>query len=123
MRPTRGWVLYDDDCGFCSRWVRFWAATLRRRGFEVAPLQESWVRDRIRHGHLLDDLRLLHDDGQLTEGADVYRYLMRRIWWAYPAYWLSTLPFLRDVFDATYRSFATNRYRVSRSCGLKSTQP
>ena len=34
---TKGWVLYDDGCGFCREWVPFWAPTLRKRGFGIAP--------------------------------------------------------------------------------------
>ena len=64
----QGWVLYDDACGFCRRWVPFWASTLRRRGFDIAPLQSAWVRDSVTvaDGELLDDLRLL-----LRAGASV----------------------------------------------------
>jgi len=121
--PRRqGWVLYDDACGFCSRWVGFWAETLRRRGFETAPLQAPWVRERIGSApeRLLDDLRLLREDGTVIDGADVYRFVMRRIWWAYPVYVSSTLPILHTVFDRTYAMFKRNRYRISRSCSLRS---
>ena len=122
MQNTRGWILYDDACGFCSRWVGLWKETGQRRGFGVAPLQAEWVQEQIALDteHMLDDLRLLQADGTVIEGADVYRFVMRRIWWAYPAYWLSTLPVLRSVFDRTYGMFKRNRYRVSRSCGLRS---
>ena len=125
MPASQGWILYDDACGFCSRWVGFWKETVRRRGFDVTPLQAPWVRGRVEFApeQLLDDLRLLHVDGTVTEGADVYRFVMRRIWWAYPAYCLSTLPILRGVFDRTYAAFKRNRYRVSRSCGLGPESP
>jgi predicted DCC family thiol-disulfide oxidoreductase YuxK len=116
-----GWVLYDGSCGFCSRWVRFWAPTLEKRGFAIAPLQADWVRDRapVFADRLLDDLRLLTREGSLVEGADVYRFVMKRIWWAYPAYLLSVAPGFSTIFDRAYRTFADNRYRVSRSCGLE----
>ena len=123
MRPEPGgWVLYDGQCGFCSGWVEFWRPTLERRGFGVAPLQASWVRERsgMAEERLLDDLRLLTRDGRLVEGADVYRFVMRRIWWAYPLYLLSIAPVLRTVFSRAYRTFAANRYRVSRACRLES---
>jgi predicted DCC family thiol-disulfide oxidoreductase YuxK len=118
--PPIGWVLYDDSCGFCRRWVPFWRETLRKRGFAIAPLQAEWARQRLdaADGDLLDDLRLLTADGAQVRGADVYRYVMRRIWWAYPFYLLSTAPWLRRVFDWSYRSFAANRYRFSRACRL-----
>jgi len=119
-RAPIGWVLYDDSCGFCRRWVPFWAKTLRKRGFDIAPLQSDWVTRSLKvpDVDLLLDLRLLLADGRQVRGADVYRHVMRRIWWAYPLYALSVAPLLRLVFDRAYRTFADNRHRVSRACGL-----
>ena len=120
IRPL-GWVLFDGSCGFCRSWVVYWADTLRERGFEIAPLQDEWVRQRLgapAEDELLLDLRLLLDDGQQVLGADAYRYVLRRIWWAYPIYLLSVAPILRHLFDWAYRSFADNRYHFSRSCRL-----
>ena len=116
----RGWVLYDGSCGFCRRWVPYWEETLRKRGFAIAPLQAPWVAAQLRlpAEELLQDLRLLLPDGNRVAGADVYRYLMRRIWWAYPLYLLSISPLLRVVFDWSYRNFALHRHAISRTCGL-----
>lgn len=115
-----GWILYDESCGFCRRWVPFWENPLRRRGFGIAPLQEDWVMEKLQlpPEKLLDDLRLLLADGTHLAGAEVYRYAMRRIWWALPLYLFSVLPGCRRVFDSGYRMFARNRYRVSAKCGL-----
>ena len=116
----RGWVLFDGACGFCSRWVPFWAPTLRRLGLECAPLQSDWVSAKVGvpEERLLRDLHLVLADGRVVVGADVYRYAMRRIRWAYPLYLLAIAPGLRRVFDWGYRTFAANRYRVSRACRL-----
>lgn len=118
---TAGWILYDGSCGFCRRWIPFWENALRRRGFEIAALQEEWVIAKLKlpPDKLLDDLRLLLVDGSHIAGADVYRYAMRRIWWALPLYVFSILPVGRQLFDFAYRTFARNRYRVSDTCGLK----
>jgi predicted DCC family thiol-disulfide oxidoreductase YuxK len=121
-----GWVLYDDSCGFCRWWVPFWAGALSKRGFAIAPLQSKWVMQRLEmpndeDADLLIDLRLLLADGSQVRGADVYRYVMRRIWWAYPLYLLSVAPLLRGAFDWGYRTFADNRYRFSRACRLPAT--
>ena len=115
-----GWILYDDSCGFCRRWVPFWEKELCRRGFSIAPLQADWVRERlgIDEAHLLDDIRLLLADGSHLAGAEVYRFAMRRIGWAWPLYALSRIPGLRQLFDLAYRKFARNRHRISASCGL-----
>ena len=109
--PPIGWVLYDDACGFCRRWVPFWRGTLRKRGFAIAPLQSEWGSAEV-------DLTLLLVGGGQVRGADVYRYVMRRIWWAYPLYLLSRAPLLRRAFDWGYSSFAVNRHRFSRACRL-----
>ena len=115
-----GWVLYDDSCGFCRRWVPFWEGTLAKRGLSIAPLQSDWVAARIGASpeDLLADLRLVLADGSQVRGADVYRVVMKRIWWAYPFYVLSIAPILARVFDWSYRKFADNRFLVSRTCRL-----
>jgi predicted DCC family thiol-disulfide oxidoreductase YuxK len=119
--PTsKGWVLYDDACGFCRRWMPFWAPVIRRRGYAMAPLQEAWVREKTGKGEafLMEDLTLLFPDGRLIQGADVYRHLMSCIWWTYPLFLLASAPGLRGIFNWGYRTFARNRYRFSTACGL-----
>lgn len=117
--PT-GWILYDDSCGFCRRWVPFWEGTLRKRGFEIAPLQADWVREKINlnEADLLQDLRLLLANGEQIQGADTYRYAMERIWWAYPIYLFSIAPLGRSIFDWSYQKFATHRHAISRACKM-----
>jgi predicted DCC family thiol-disulfide oxidoreductase YuxK len=115
-----GWVLYDGACGFCSRWVPSWEPTLQRLGLAIAPLQTPGVKERagLAADDLLTELRLLRPDGQLISGADVYRFVLRRLWWGYPLYLLSIVPGLRRLFDRGYRSFARHRMQISDACGL-----
>ena len=115
-----GWILYDDACGICRRWVPFWESTLRRRGFEIAPLQTDWVKEKLRLDDvaLVQDLRLLLPDGKLFSGADAYRYAMKRIWWASPVYLFAIAPVSRNVFDGCYRRFAAHRHQISNACQL-----
>ena len=119
-QESLGWILYDDSCGFCRRWIPFWQGALQRRGFSIAPLQADWVRAKLQlnESELLYDLRLLLADGSQICGADVYRYATQRIWWAWPVYLFSVTPVLRRIFDWGYRTFAANRFRVSSACGL-----
>jgi uncharacterized protein YqjF (DUF2071 family) len=121
----RGWVLYDGDCGVCGRWVPFWAPTLARIGLGTAPLQAPWVQARldVEPAALLSDIRLLLADGTHLAGADVYRYVMRRLWWASPLYVLAAAPGLRRVFDGAYRIFADHRHRISAACRLDAHSP
>jgi predicted DCC family thiol-disulfide oxidoreductase YuxK len=117
-----GVVLYDGQCGFCSRWVQYWAGTLERRGFDIASLDEPWVSDRIKmtREELLSDIRLLTSNGQLISGADVYLYVARRIWWAWPFYAIFSLPGFNRLIHVAYRWFARNRYHISRACRIES---
>ena len=119
----KGWLLYDGACGFCSRWVPFWENTLKQRGFRIAPLRSDWVAEKLEfsRAELVTDLRLLLADGEQLRGAEVYRYVMKRIWWATPLYLIAILPGLRTLFDAGYRAFADNRYFISRACHLPAT--
>ena len=116
-----GVVLYDGQCGFCSRWAKFWAQTLVQRGFQIASLDEPWVAEKIKmpHEELVTDIRLLTADGQLISGADVYLYVTRRIWWAWPFYAIFSLPGFNWLIHFGYRWFARNRYFVSRTCKLQ----
>lgn len=119
--PVRGWILYDDLCGFCQRWVPMWGDTLHRHRFHFAPLQADWVAQAIPmdRQELMQDLRLLLADGRLLSGADVYRYVMRFIGWAYPLYLFAVAPGTRRIFDWGYRTFADHRYQVSAACRLE----
>jgi predicted DCC family thiol-disulfide oxidoreductase YuxK len=118
----RGIVLYDGQCGFCSRWVRYWAGTLERQGFAIASLDETWVAEKMNtpREELLTDIRLLTADGQLISGADVYLYVTRRIWWAWPFYAFFSLPGFNRLIHLGYRWFARNRYHISHACRLGS---
>jgi predicted DCC family thiol-disulfide oxidoreductase YuxK len=118
--PRKGWVLYDGSCGFCSDWVPRWRNVLARRGFGIATLQEPWVGQWLQmpQDELLTDVRLLMPSGHHLEGADVYRYTLRRIWWALPLSLLMSAPGLRWLVDQAYRRFAENRYWFSRTCHM-----
>lgn len=115
-----GWILYDDSCGFCRRWVPFWENILRKRGFEITPLQTDWIRQKLQlnENDLLQDLRLLLANGEQIRGADTYRYAMKRIWWVYPIYLFSIAPLGKNIFDWSYRKFAAHRHQISRACKL-----
>ena len=113
-----GWVLFDNACGICRRIAGLTSNVLRRRGFVVDPLQSAWVGAffGMSQQDLLRDVRLVSREGLKIEGADVYRFVMKHIWWAVPLYYLSIAPGCRTIFDASYRTFADRRHLFSRSC-------
>ena len=73
-QPRVGWVLYDAVCSVCTRLARSWRGTLGRLGLTVAPLQSPWVSERtgLEGATLLQDLRLLENNGRLVSGPEVY---------------------------------------------------
>jgi predicted DCC family thiol-disulfide oxidoreductase YuxK len=123
--PVEGWVLYDAACGFCSRWVPHWRNVLERHGFAIEALQAGWIQERLAlpEEDLMRDILILTAAGDLIRGADAYRYVMRRIWWARPIQIAAELPILRQLFDAAYRRFADNRYSISRACHMPASSP
>lgn len=120
VKEMRGWVLFDDSCGVCRKWVPFWERTLRAQGLGIAALQAEWVVERLGTSDedRLMDLRILFADGTQLRGADAYRHVLRRIWWAFPLYLFSIAPLTGRIFDACYRRFANHRHRISRACRL-----
>jgi predicted DCC family thiol-disulfide oxidoreductase YuxK len=122
--PRFGWVLYDGACGFCAWWVSFWGKTLHRAGFDIAPLQSRALTEFVQldESSMGWDLILLLPDRTTIAGANVYRQVMRRVWWAYPLYLISIAPGLSRIFNRSYSTFARNRYCVSRACGLDSSR-
>ncbi|GEM_PF-173953 len=122
QKKTGEWILYDNQCGFCSRWVRFWQPTLAKRGIGIAGLQEPWVVERLpfNQQELLHDIRLLREDNSHFSGADVYLQAARQIWWAWPFYAVFSLPGFNHFLHFGYRWFARNRHRISQACKLES---
>jgi predicted DCC family thiol-disulfide oxidoreductase YuxK len=116
--PRVGWVLYDGECSFCESWVHLWAKVIGRRGFQLKELQSASADGTLNvpQENLLDDIRILTRGGELFSGADAYLYVTRRIWWAWPFYAIFSLPGFNQVLWWGYRSFARNRYCVSRHC-------
>jgi len=118
--PPRGWVLYDSDCGFCTRWAWRIALFVGPHGFHLAPLQAPWVRRRLAlpERELLNELRVLTADDVLYGGADAFLYLARQIWWARPIAALAWLPGVMPLARAAYRWIARRRHRRSAACEL-----
>ncbi len=115
------WLLYDGGCGMCRQGVSIWRSSLRSRKIGTRPLQDTWVQAQLApltEEELISDVRLLFRDGQQLRGANVYRYLFKRIWWAYPLYVLSLIPPFNWAFDQLYKLIAANRHKISHTCKI-----
>jgi predicted DCC family thiol-disulfide oxidoreductase YuxK len=114
-QPANGWVLYDSSCGFCSRWVGFWEKVLQRHGFAIEDLQSAFETGRLRVSEedLLNDIRVVTQDGQFHNGADAYLFVGEKIWWAWPIQATFRLPGFNSLLWLGYRWFNRNRHRIS----------
>ncbi len=121
--PRVGWILYDGQCAFCSRWVHFWKNAVEARGFAITDLQSAAASGilQVSQENLLDDIRVLTRSGTLKSGADAYLYVTRRIWWAWPFYAIFRVPGFNWGLWRGYKWFNRNRHRISRHCPLPQT--
>jgi predicted DCC family thiol-disulfide oxidoreductase YuxK len=119
-----GWICYDVDCGFCTRMVDRWRATLASRQFELVPLQTPWVRERfdLNDVEFLAEMRLLKPDGAMVGGADALLEIGRAFWWTWPLRQLGRIPAVMQIFRAAYRWVARQRSCVGGSCKINSQQ-
>lgn len=118
--PARGWVLYDADCGFCTRWAWRLGRIVGPRGFHLAPLQAPWVRPALKlsSGELLEELRVLTAEGAVYGGADALIFLAKQIPWARPLARAARLPGMMPLLRAAYRWVARHRHTFSRACAV-----
>ena len=121
MNNVKGWVLYDGLCGFCAWWIPFWQKTIQRTGYDIAPLQTKWVREKLNlNEELLNkDIVLLFADGRRLVGADAYIFGMKTVWWSSPIGYLLSIPPFRQLTWLFYKLFNRNRFFVSKVCRLK----
>src|SRR5258708_9065403 len=70
-RHARGWLFFDAECQFCTRFARWLAPHLERRGMALAPLQDPRVGALLgmSREELLREMRLLLSDGSQFGGA------------------------------------------------------
>lgn len=110
---SRALLIFDGDCGFCSRCARFVARRLPTRA-EVKPWQRVDLAaygvspEQTRH-----ELVWIGADGRIAGGAQAIARLLLDCGglWAVPGLLLRVPPF-RWVGHGLYRLVARNRYRM-----------
>ena len=92
---------------------------LRRRGFELMPLQSPGTAARLQvpTDQLLDEVRLQTCDGRTLGGADAILVASRHIWWATPLWAIALVPGARPLLRWLYRRLVPYRYCVGGRCG------
>ena len=102
----------------CTSLVRRFRATLEKRGFGFAALQDPRVQALLDlpADELLREMRVAASDGNIYGGARAVLYLAGQIWWAWPLYAIAKLPGVPHMLEACYRWFADHRTCLSGSC-------
>lgn len=120
-RHARGWLFFDADCKFCVRFARWIAPALRRRGMDLAPLQDPRVGALLglSGAELLRALRLVFADGRRFAGADTVLALAHEIGWARPIVWFAKIPGATRLLHWAYARIAARRGCPSALCFLE----
>jgi predicted DCC family thiol-disulfide oxidoreductase YuxK len=116
-------LLYDRDCPFCRREVR-WLQRWNRRGHLEFEDVASPEFDASRYGKTREELLgVIHgvcSDGRIVSKVEVFRQAYRAVglgWLLAPTGW----PVLRWTFDFLYSVFARYRVRLGRVFGRSCT--
>ena len=121
---TRALLIFDGDCGFCSRCARFVSRRLPTRA-EVKPWQRV---DLASYGvtpeQTQHELVWVGADGRIAGGAQAVARLLLDCGglWTVPGALLRVPPF-RWIGHGLYRLVANNRYRMpgsTEACRLPS---
>jgi len=122
---NRGTLFFDAQCPSCSALAARFAPSLRRHGFDIAPLQSRAASDllRIDPTDLLTEMRLLTAGGTTLGGADVLLHLGRFIWWATPFRLIAHLPGGLSFLRRYYRRIAASRNCAAGSCPALPPRP
>ncbi|MGW8390279.1 thiol-disulfide oxidoreductase DCC family protein [Pseudoduganella sp. HUAS MS19] len=118
-------LYFDNACPFCRcemSCLRRWDRTgqlafvdITAPGFDPLPLGASLAA-------MNTELHGLRADGAMLRGTDAILEaytLAGRAWLVWPL----RVPALRPVLAVAYRSFARNRYRISRWLGMGGARP
>ncbi len=114
----RGWIFYDDSCGFCRNLALWFENFFAARGFHFEPLQREWVQQRLNltEEQALEEMRVLTSTGEVFGGADAVILLARQVWWAAPLAWLARFASGHAILHRFYRWVAAHR-----TCAINGT--
>jgi predicted DCC family thiol-disulfide oxidoreductase YuxK len=115
----RGMLLYDGECGFCSRSVRL-LERVARRPFEKRPSSEALAQLPAEVAATAQAQMLWRDaDGTLWGGSEALLRALQAAGWPGVA-WVLGNPLVRPFTRAGYRLIARIRHRLGAPvCALR----
>jgi predicted DCC family thiol-disulfide oxidoreductase YuxK len=118
-------VIYDGDCGICEK-----CRTLIERldwfsRLQCLPLQEMALYSRfplLKYEDCQRELKLIEEASPIIGGADAVIKICLKLPLMIPVGALFSLPLFKQVARWLYPIVASNRYRISSTCGLENRQ-
>ena len=108
--PERGLLLYDGECGFCSRSVRL-LERIARRPFNKRPSREVLATLPVEVALTVSGQMLwLAPDGTIWGGSQALLHALRATGWSWIALVLGN-PLIRPFTRAGYRIVARLRHK------------
>jgi predicted DCC family thiol-disulfide oxidoreductase YuxK len=122
IEPGKDHMLFDGDCGICSRSAEI-AGRMDQR-FIIEPYQ-AYPEDELKkfgitYAKCAKNLQVITKSGRVYAGAFALNYfLWRRFPWSLLVILIYAVPVLLLLEVIGYRLVERNRYRLSRWFGLK----
>lgn len=113
-------VLFDADCGICSRSARVLRRLDRGRGLRLVPLQAAGdIPDAPPLDALLEAIHVRVRRGGWAAGGAAWMEIAREVPLLRPVAIAAGIPAVRRVVKWTYDRVAGNRHRLSRWLGAE----
>ncbi|MBI3890945.1 MAG: DUF393 domain-containing protein [Candidatus Wallbacteria bacterium] len=113
--PAPNELLYDGDCGFCTRCVRVLAAWDRYGAIRMVPFQApeglSGHPD-LAFEDVQKAMQFYDATGKRWAGSEAFREIARLMPLGAPVAFLLGLPIIRQLAALAYGWIARNRYRL-----------
>ena len=105
-------LIYDGDCEFCRRQVKFIGRRDKHGRIEAVPFQDAELDGLgVSRGGAEEAMHLVSPSGEVYRGAEAAREVLRLLPGLAPAAWLFRTPGAMFVAERVYRWVARRRHR------------
>jgi predicted DCC family thiol-disulfide oxidoreductase YuxK len=114
MGSVGGTLIFDGECGFCTRSRDVLVRLDRRHRVSTVPLQASRVPEHagVSREELAASVYWLDDDGSRCRGAEAANAALSAALGTAVPLRVYRIPGMRQVQDAVYRWVSANRHRL-----------
>ena len=111
-------VLFDSDCGFCTRSAGVLRRLDRARRLDLVPLRATaGLPDAPPERLLLERMHVRDAAGGWSTGGAAWLRIADVVPALGPLAWFARLPFIRPLVEPVYAVVADHRHRLSRLLG------